>query len=120
MEGEPKPPDDLDEVARAAWDQLISVLRPLGTLCRADRDAMILYATTWATWKRAEEAVARLGVVIVAGAAVKANPACAVARDARATLIRLFDALGLTPAARSGIKPPSPQDELADFLAGRS
>lgn len=120
LEGEPRPPDDLDDVARAAWDRLLEVLRPLGTLCRADRDCLILYATTWATWKRAEDAVAELGVVIPTDSGVRSNPACAAARDARGTLIRLFDALGLTPAARMGMKPDRPGDALADFLAGRN
>jgi P27 family predicted phage terminase small subunit len=105
-EGEPEPPDDLDATAREAWDYLTGLLRSTGILCRADRDALVLYTMTFSRWRRAEADLDRVGTVIVDKyGQAKANPAATVAKDARATLIRLLGEFGLTPHARAGVIP---------------
>jgi P27 family predicted phage terminase small subunit len=79
----------------------------MGTLCRADRDALTLYAVTFSRWRRAEADLDRVGTVIVDKyGQAKANPAATVAKDARATLIRLMNEFALTPAARVGLNLP--------------
>jgi P27 family predicted phage terminase small subunit len=79
----------------------------MGILCRADRDAMTLYAVTFSRWRRAEADLDRVGTVIVDKyGQAKANPAATVAKDARVTLILLMNEFALTPAARVGLTNP--------------
>jgi P27 family predicted phage terminase small subunit len=113
LEGEPEPPGDLDPVARDAWDRLTGLLRSMGMLCLADRDALTLYAVTFSRWRRAEADIDRLGTALIDKYGVaKANPAGAMAKDCRATLIRLMGEFGLTPSARAGLNLPGKPGRL--------
>jgi P27 family predicted phage terminase small subunit len=110
-------PDDLDDLARDAWDRLTSLLKPMGILCKVDRDALVLYAMTFSRWRRAEADLDRAGVTIVDKyGRARANPSATVAKDARATLIKLMNEFGLTPGARAGMRlPPTAGDPHTDF-----
>lgn len=117
LDGEPEPPDDLDPIARDAWDRLTGLLRSMEMLCLADRDALTLYAVTFSRWRRAEGDLDRLGTALIDKYGVaKANPAGAIAKDCRATLIRLMGEFGLTPSARVGLDLPRKPDSLDLFL----
>lgn len=119
--GAPECPAHLDAEARAEWDRVTAELAQLGVLSRADRAALALYCDCHSQWVAANRAVAEKGLVVETRlGGVKANPAVAIARAARAQMIRVLAEFGLTPSARTTLgtaaAPEGPRDELGEFL----
>jgi P27 family predicted phage terminase small subunit len=96
-------PTDLDQMARAEWDRLISELADGGTLRRLDRSVLLLHCAAYSQW-----VAARVQVETTGGAVVKSpsglpmlNPWAGVARRAFDELIRTAAELGLSPVSRA-------------------
>ncbi len=132
-QNEPKPrpvaparPTWLDPEAKREWKRIAPELERLGLLTALDGAALTAYCETWATFVRARRelrAYVRANKTIMleyvnqAGAAnLMPHPAIKVAREAAAQLKVFAAQFGLTPAARTGIEVPGP-DEGADLDA---
>ncbi len=110
-EHEPQPdvdvadaPDWLPPIARAEWQRVAPMLRRVGVLTEADRDALTLYCQTWITWKDAIEHVRKDGLVVARrGKLPRQNPYLQIAERASAQLRRLLGAFGMTPESRSKV-----------------
>lgn len=98
-------PEDLPEEARKIWDAVIEAVGHTGVLTAADADTLRLYAEAVARYRTAETMLTKTGPLIKGrnGELVK-NPLHQIVRD-NATLMRtLARELGLTPAARTGLR----------------
>lgn len=117
--GRPDPPAHLDDIARAAWDQLCDHLSTMRVLTRADAAALEIYCTVYSRWRSALESIEEHGTTIDTTiirmsdgreipnpkGCIKTNPAVTLASTCEATLARLLAAFGLTPSDRSRVKP---------------
>lgn len=127
--GRPERPAHLDDVACAEWDRIVPQLEQLGVLSQVDGAALALYCGAFSEMLAAEASVREYGLLIDTGITAegatpgkKANPAVAIARQARAQLHRLLVEFGLTPSSRSRLKANTaerPRDALEEFLRKR-
>jgi P27 family predicted phage terminase small subunit len=119
--GRPECPGHLDDVGRAEWERIVPQLEQLGVLTRVDGAALSLYCGAFAEMLAAEAAVREYGQLIQTGqGGRKANPAVAIARQARGQVHRLLVEFGLTPSSRSRLQASSheqPKDALEEFLS---
>jgi P27 family predicted phage terminase small subunit len=107
----PDPPAFLAGYAVDEWYRLAPELHRLGLLTIADVSAFAAYCQSYARWREAEEALARMAakdpaghallVRISSGAAV--NPLIKIARLAAQDMVHFAAEFGLTPVARSRI-----------------
>lgn len=100
-----EPPADLTEEARQVWVAVVDAVGHTGVLTAADHDTLRLYAEATARYRASETMLAKTGPLIKGrnGELVK-NPLHQIVRD-NATLMRtLARELGLTPAARTGLR----------------
>ena len=93
---EPQPPGDpvdcpvwLEGTARETWRELAPILRSMGVLTIADRNAFVRYCVLWANWREA-----------LSGGGRKAKKCLALSES----LGRLEQQFGLTPASRARVK----------------
>lgn len=112
----PKMPRGLDERAAQVWRRVIRDYGRTGVLTAVDGDALRAYCEAVSRYEYAAQQLAQSGPLIRGarrGELVK-NPLHQVVRD-NADLMRQFAReLGLTPAARTGIKvPEAPSDDDA-------
>ena len=122
---EPKPdgrlrvPRNLSPAARRHWKRLAVILRPLGLLTPADRDAFVSLVENLAIVDKGRAEVAKSGLVVAVRGKPCVNPFLRVVRDAENQLIRLFGEFGLSPASRtrlySALAPPSPSVDNSDL-----
>lgn len=99
------PPPDMREEARVIWERVVDALGSTGVLTSADRDVLRLYAEAFARYLQAEEMLNKTGPLLKGrdGAYVK-NPLHQVVRDNADAVKKYARELGLTPAARVGLK----------------
>ncbi len=99
------PPEDLREEARVVWERVVDALGPTGVLTGADRDILRLYCEAWARYSEAETALSRSGPLMAGrdGLLVK-NPLHQIVRDNADAIKKYARELGLTPAARVGLR----------------
>jgi P27 family predicted phage terminase small subunit len=99
------PPDDLRPEARVVWERVVSTLGPTGVLTAADFDALRLYSEAFVRYQEAEAMLAKTGPLIEGrdGNFVK-NPLHQIVRDNAASVKAYARELGLTPAARIGLR----------------
>jgi len=98
-------PDDLNDEAKVVWRRVVHAFGHTGVIRSADSDVMRLYCEAVARYERASRLLDQSGPIIRGrqGDMVK-NPLHQIVRD-NATLVRsLAGELGLTPAARVGLK----------------
>jgi P27 family predicted phage terminase small subunit len=120
VEGRPRMPDHLDQVAAEKWDEVVGALEQLGTLSRTDGDAIALYCSVFSRWIQAKEECKTGLVVHTDLGGVKQNPAVTIAAAAERQLQTLQSELGLSPSSRGRLKlgqGEAPKDDLADFLS---
>ncbi len=119
--GLPECPEHLDEVAREEWARIVPQLDALGVLSRTDGSALALYCDAFSQWVQANEEIGGTGLIVYTEkGGVKANPAVAMARAARAQMHRLLVEFGCTPSSRTRVhstRPEAPKDDLSAFLA---
>ncbi len=105
----PSAPPDLTPAAIAAWERLGKLSIQAGSLTELDTELLCLAARTTATCAELEAQVASQGSLIASREALKANPALAALDRSRALLLKLLDALALTPGGRERLPLPLPK-----------
>ncbi|WP_422923725.1 phage terminase small subunit P27 family [Singulisphaera sp. PoT] len=116
--GEPVRPPYLDDMGKAAWEDMLEELRALGSLRKSDGPIIGLYASTFSRFIEAEDDIRANGLTTFTDkGTAKANPSVAIARQSVAQLATLLAELGLTPSSRSRLKlGTQKKSRLAKFL----
>jgi P27 family predicted phage terminase small subunit len=110
--GEPKKPMCLGAAARKVWPQVVEMLEDAGVLFKSDGLAIAAICSQILVFKQADAAVAKFGLMHVTldedtGTAVlRTAPAARVRSDALKHLRSLWQAFGLDPSSRSGVRIP--------------
>lgn len=117
----PPAPRHLRGYAREAWRELAPELHRLNLLTALDLGPFSVYCAAYATWRQAEEALARDGELTVATAEGhhRVNPLVRISSHAMNDMLRYGAAFGLTPAGRlrlSGINPPQGPNKFDGLL----
>jgi P27 family predicted phage terminase small subunit len=99
------PPKDLRLEARVIWEQVVAALGRTGVLTSADKHILRLYAEAMARYLEAETMLSRTGPLIKGrdGNLVK-NPLHQIVRDNADAVKKYAREMGLTPAARVGLR----------------
>ena len=114
---EPKPAVDtpacpawLSPAAKRVWRHTVPLLRNMGVLARADRDALAAYCQTYARWREAEEFLQQRGAVY----AIKDErgklkfmaqfPQVSIAKSLLQVVRGYQQEFGLTPSARTRLE----------------
>lgn len=103
MQALPAPPSGLSQRAQEAWQRLGTLALDAGTLTRFDTELLALAARTAASCEELESQLAADGMLVDSKGTIKAHPACAALDRNRALMLRLLDALGLSPLGRDQI-----------------
>jgi P27 family predicted phage terminase small subunit len=110
--GEPTPmvgpltaPADMRPEARLVWERVVQALGATGVLTLADKDILRLYSEAFVRYREAEEMLAKTGPLLKGrdGNFVK-NPLHQIVRDNADSVKKYARELGLTPAARVGLR----------------
>ena len=110
----PLPPRHLRGYARETWLELAPELYRLNLLTNLDVGPFSVYCAAYATWRQAEEALARESALTIETAEGhhRVHPLVRINSQAMNDMLRYGAAFGLTPAGRlwlSGISaPPGP------------
>lgn len=112
----PAPPSELSPLAATAWLRLGRLAIQAGTLTRFDTELLCLAARTAATCEELEAQLGVDGLLITSKSAVKAHPASAALDRSRSLLLKLLDALGLSPGGRDRL-PATPSVSAANRFA---
>jgi P27 family predicted phage terminase small subunit len=98
-------PDDLRPDARLVWERVVDALGATGVLTAADRDILRLYCEAYARYVEAEQMLAKTGPLLKGrdGNFVK-NPLHQIVRDNADAVKKYAREIGLTPAARVGLR----------------
>jgi len=118
----PRPPDELDSLARKEWDRLVPILNRMRVLTEADGAALSLYCTTYSQFVDATQELKIHGMLIVTDSgSLKVNPLINVISQCRAMMLKCLAEFGCTPSSRSRIAlPEEPKsDAFTEFLARR-
>src|SRR5258708_23722169 len=118
-ETEPRPepaiPDcttELGEVARREANRLAGELASLKLLTNLDRAALAAYCGAYALWAEATEAIQKYGSMIKSPSGYPVqSPYLAIANRQAEIMMRIASEFGFTPASRSRISAPPP-DQL--------
>jgi len=99
--GIPDCPEYLSKEAKAKWSDLIRDLEGAGIIVKADADTMARYCETWASWRRANDWIQKLGEVYKGpnGGMVQ-NPYLSIRAKASSEMNKISAQLGLDPASR--------------------
>lgn len=112
LPGEPKRPICLGAKARKVWPEVCQMLSDAGVLFKQDSLAVAALCSQVVLFKQADAAVAKYGLIHTTldeetGTAVmRTAPAVRVRSDALKHLRALWQAFGLDPSSRSGVKLP--------------
>ena len=114
----PDCPAELGLVARREWDRLAVELSTLRILTNLDRAALAAYCGAYAMWAEATEAIQKFGTMVKSPSGFPMqSPYVAVANRQAEIMMRIASEFGFTPASRSRISTPSPQEPtLFDVL----
>lgn len=98
-------PEDLSADAREVWVAVVQAVHHTGVLTSADVDTLRLYCEAVVRYRSAEDMLVKTGPLIKGrnGEFVK-NPLHQIVRDNALLMRALARELGLTPAARSGLR----------------
>lgn len=121
--GSPVCPDWLNPVAKAEFNRLISELSYLDLLKATDQAALEAYCVAYSRWRTAEAIIDREGQTVqepvvtrsgnISGYRLKKHPAVTVAKDERASMLAAGRLFGLSPASRSSLHAPAPEQPAA-------
>jgi P27 family predicted phage terminase small subunit len=120
--GVPECPEHLDDDARAEWFRILPELQQLGVLSRTDGAALALYCDAYSQWVSANREIVTHGLMIETDlGGMKANPAVAMARAAKAQMHRLLVEFGCTPSSRGriSVSKAEPENALTELLRKR-
>lgn len=135
LAGIPEAPEHLTAFQRQAWDELVRVLGPTGTLTQADAIMMEQWCVSYETWREAcawlkaptpkEWGKTRKAAkkVLPGNTGFYQSPWLAVANRAAEDLRKISDRLGLDPKSREKLKadvgPKLAEDPKARFFKAR-
>jgi P27 family predicted phage terminase small subunit len=115
-------PAHMSDRARAAWDELVPLLVPVGLLDRADAPALEAMCCAVAQWREANDVLQAEGLFVASPNGYRvAHPAIAVANKAAAEYRSWCARFGLTPSDRIGlgiaaVRSRSLSEDLADRI----
>ena len=120
-DGWPEQPDDLSPGALTVWQRVHRAYGATGVITAADADGLRAYCEAVVRYRQAATALEQSGPLVrdAHRSGLVKNPLHQIVRD-NADLMRAWAReLGLTPAARVGLRADSaaPASPLADFLA---
>ena len=124
---EPKPepvvpecPAELGAVARREWNRLAGVLAPLRILTDLDRAALAAYCGAYGMWAEATESIQKFGTMVKSPSGYPVqSPYVSIANRQAEIMMRIASEFGFTPASRSRISTPSPDERtLFDVIDG--
>ena len=115
-----EPPEHLDTVAVAKWQEILHTLQQRDDVDQADQsvlDALTCYAAAWGRLVEAESKLKELGAVVksAAGFAV-VNPYASVQKDAQRQLRQWAAVLQLHRPARKADKPDQDGGDILRLL----
>ncbi|HEY7230190.1 MAG TPA: phage terminase small subunit P27 family [Pseudolabrys sp.] len=118
---EPAVPDcpvELGPSARREWDRLVGQLAPLRILTPLDRAALAAYCGAYGLWAEATEAIQKYGVMVKSPTGFPMqSPYVAIANRQAEIMMRIASEFGFTPASRSRISTPTPEEpSLLDLI----
>lgn len=117
--GRPPMPDDLDEHAQIAWQQVATLLDEMGVLTVAEGPVLEMYARAASGYRQALDSVNRSGIVLIQpgkdGTEVKRNPFSVELHKYREVMIKLLVEMGLTPVARARLGLANQQSKTSIF-----
>jgi P27 family predicted phage terminase small subunit len=119
LAGGPDKPDWLSPEASAEWDRLLAMLLERRTISRADGAMLAMLCSTYAAWRTAIAAEAKVGAVTeTATGGFKQSPESLAANQLGKLLITMLREFGLTPASRHHVAPiiDIARDDLGVFL----
>jgi P27 family predicted phage terminase small subunit len=99
------PPADIRSEARVIWEQVVAALGKTGVLTSADKHVLRLYSEAMARYIEAEGMLVKTGPLLQGrdGNFVK-NPLHQIVRDNADAVKKYAREIGLTPAARVGLR----------------
>jgi P27 family predicted phage terminase small subunit len=118
--GAPRPPDTLDAPAIQVWGQVVSELAAMGTLFRADVNALERYCVLFVLWRKSIAFLQENGETYPlrdkAGnvTCIQQYPQVAIVNKLSVLLLRLEQEFGLTPASRARVRVDLPPQHAAD------
>lgn len=131
-EGTPECPARLLDEARQIWDEIVPILDNMGVLTLADGNALTRYCSMFVRWWKAEEFLQKNGDSYPIYQTTKGGelvydkngrkilrymqqwPQVSIAKSLNASLLRLEQEFGLTPAARAGLSIGGKRQESGD------
>lgn len=122
VRGAPPCPDDLSDLAKKKWKELVGALKSANILSSADSDTMARYCEEAATWTRANKKIDEDGEVLVGpnGGDIQ-NPYLSIRNKAAITLGKMSEQLGLDPLSRQRlhVSVDSPDARADKFFKNR-
>jgi len=111
----PPCPHALDKVARAEWRRIASEVRGLRFVTALDRAALAVYCQSWSEWVRAQEGLAKHGLLVKTpnGYPIQ-SPLVSIANRAAKQMLEAAGTLGLTPSARARLGVARPMQKKAN------
>jgi len=114
----PYAPKFLNAEARAEWNRMVRILLAMGLYTEVDHAALAMYCQAWGRWVVAERKLTKEGEIIIGAEGGKMqNPWRYEANKAQQQMRQMLSEFGLTPASRSRLSVPAPDEpSLADQL----
>ncbi len=118
----PECPAELGPIARREWDRLVGQLASLRILTPLDRAALAAHCGAYGLWAEATEAIQKYGAMVKSPTGFPMqSPYVAIANRQAEIMMRIASEFGFTPASRSRISTPSPDEpSLFDFMGAES
>lgn len=112
------PPDYLDAYGLEFWTRYEPMLRRLGVMTEADREALALAAVTYSEWRTAGDVIAKEGVTQFTDKGNQyAHPCVSMRTSAAERLRKLIVEFGMTPSSRTRIHASGePEDDIEVIL----
>ena len=106
----PDCPAELGPLAQKEWHRLVGDLAALRLLTSLDRAALAAYCGAYALWAEATAAIQKFGAMIKSptGYPIQ-SPYISIANRQAEIMMRIASEFGFTPASRSRIATPSPE-----------
>jgi len=114
----PDCPTELGPAARREWDRLVGQLASLRILTALDRAALAAYCGAYGLWAEATEAIQKYGVMVKSPTGFPMqSPYVSIANRQAEIMMRIASEFGFTPASRSRISTPAPNEpSLLDLI----
>jgi P27 family predicted phage terminase small subunit len=107
----PECPPELGPAAKREWERLVGDLAKQNLMTNLDRAALAAYCGAYALWADATEQIQKYGAMIKSptGYPVQ-SPYISIANRQAEIMMRIASEFGFTPASRSRIAAPTPQE----------